>query len=77
MAVPRRLQELYEIPKLSQKFETAFNQLYDDVGRGMIVDDLHGVELEEFLDFLDEVRHYSHHRGHRFDHSIRYCSLRD
>ena len=67
MAVPRRVRKLYKIPKLSQKFETAFNQFYDNAEQEGVVDDLHGAELEEFLGFLDEVRHYSHHKGHRSD----------
>jgi len=59
MAAPRRVRRLYQIRRPSQKFETAFNKFYDDVGSGRIADDLHDAELMEFLDFLDEVRCYS------------------
>ena len=62
MGVPRRVRKLYQIRKPSRNFETAFNQFYDDVRHEGIVEDLRGAELEEFLDFLDEVKCSLHHQ---------------
>ncbi|KAF9643197.1 kinase-like protein [Thelephora ganbajun] len=55
MAILLQVRELYRIPKSSREFEAAFNRFYDDAKHERAANGLHGTELEEFLDFLDEV----------------------
>jgi len=47
---------LYEIPKPSREFEHALGRFYDNVRHERIVDNLHDEKLQEFVNFLDEVR---------------------
>ena len=62
---PRQLRCLYRFPRRSREFELAFGKFYDDVKHERIVDGLHGARLQEFVDFMDEVRRSSYHSGHR------------
>ena len=63
--IPGQLRHLYKIPKLSPEFELAFAEFYDNVKREKIIDNLHGARLQEFVDFLDEVRGPLVHSSHR------------
>ena len=55
-SVSGQLHRLYTTPSCSSEFELAFAEFYDNVKREKIVDSLHGEKLQEFVDFLDEVR---------------------
>ena len=50
------LRGLYRLTESSPGFQVALSQFYDNTERGHCVDNLCGVELNEFVDFLDDVR---------------------
>ena len=70
-SVPRQLRRLYRIPKASRKFEPAFDRFCDDTEYEGITDNLGGVELEDFIGFLDEVRSSPYHPSYHSDGAIR------
>jgi len=70
------LHHLYKIPKTSRSFEPALGRFLGNAELESFVGSLHDVELEEFIDFLDEVRRFAYRPSYCFDRSIRYCSLR-
>ena len=53
---PSLLRSLYQFPKSSLEFQVALNQFYDSTERKGCIDRLHGAELKEFVNFLDDVR---------------------
>jgi len=70
-SVHHRLSRLYRIPKSSQGFESAFDRFYSSAGYEQTTDNLDGVELEEFISFLDEVRSPPRHQDHLPDRETR------
>lgn len=50
------LRGLYRLIESSPGFQVALSQFYDNTERGHCVDSLCGVELKEFINFLDDVR---------------------
>ena len=56
--VPHQLHSLYQIPESSQKIGPTFARLCNSDEYEEITGNLDGVDLEEFIDFLDEVRSY-------------------
>jgi len=66
-SVPHELRRLYKVPKSSRKFEPAFDRFRSSAEYEEITDNLSGVELEEFIGFLDEVRSPPRHPSHHSD----------
>ena len=56
--VPGQLRRLYKSPKRSSEFELAFAEFHDNIKHEKIVNNLHGARLQDFVDFLDEVREH-------------------
>lgn len=52
---PILLRSLLKFPKSSPEFQVALSQFYDSTELKGCVDHLRGAELEEFINFLDDV----------------------
>ena len=50
------LRSLYEFRKSLPEFQVALNQFYDSSKRGDCIDRLHNKDLQQFIDFLSDVR---------------------
>lgn len=55
-SVSSQIHYLHKTPKASRKFEQALDTFLANTERDSVVDNIRDVELEEFIDFLDEVR---------------------
>jgi len=62
MSDPSQLRRLRKVPKSSPKFERDLVAFLGNAERESVVDNLHDADLEEFVDFLDEVRCSTHPR---------------
>ena len=59
-SVSSQLRRLYNISKSSREFEPALDRFLGNAKLENFVDNLHDVGLEEFIDFLDDVRRTAH-----------------
>lgn len=71
-SVSSQLRRLLNISKSSRRFEPALDRFLGNAELESFVDNLRDGGLEEFIDFLDEVRRSTHRSSYCCNRSIRY-----